>query len=172
LHWTVLLCAVIGLPAPLAVGEENRGGAVRTLVPFSERVMFKGEVAEPGFGHFRNCRPKFYQTVLALSGVALRWGTINVRIDGEMPHFPLPTTQRIPGQDQIDLDDNQDILITPCVMEGRPGFWILPVFKGTWNTNPAGHFPNQIIEISLVEEFPNIAPGLTVSLEIPGTPLP
>jgi hypothetical protein len=71
--------------------------------------------------------------------------------------------------DQIDLDHNQDILITPCVMEGRPGFWILPVFKGTWNPNPAGHFPNQIIEISLVEEFPNIARGLTVSLEIPGT---
>ena len=134
--------------------------------------MFKGEVAEPGFGHFRKYRPKFYQTVLALSGVALYPGTINVRIDGEMPHFPLPNTERIPGQDQIDLNHNQDILITPCVMEGRPGFWILPVFKGTWNPNPAGHFPNQIIEISLVEEFPNIAPGLTVSLEIPGTVAP
>jgi CTP-dependent riboflavin kinase len=126
----------------------------------SERVMFKGEVAEPGFGHFRKYRPKFYQTVLALSGVALYPGTINVRIDGEMPHFPLPNTQRIPGQDQIDLDHNQDILITPCLMEGRPGFWI-----------PAGHFSKQIIEISLVEEIPNITPGLTVSLEIPGTPL-
>src|SRR5258708_4883934 len=57
-------------------------------------------------------------------------------------------------------------------MEGRPGFWILPVFKATWNPNPAGHFPNQIIEISLAQEFPNIAPGLTVSLEIPGTALP
>jgi hypothetical protein len=57
-------------------------------------------------------------------------------------------------------------------MEGRPGFWILPVFKGTWNPNPAGHFPKQIIEISLVEELPNIAPGLTVSLEIPGSALP
>src|SRR5437016_12176363 len=111
--------------------------------------MFKGEVAEPGFGNFRKYRPTFNQTVLALSGVALYPGTINVRIDGEMPHFPLPNTERIPGQDQIDLDHNQDILITPCVMEGRPGFWILPVFKGTWNPNPAGHFPNQIIEISL-----------------------
>ena len=110
--------------------------------------------------------------MLALSGVALYPGTINVRIDGEMPHFPLPNTQRIPGQDQIDLDHNQDILITPCVMERHPGFWILPVFKGTWNPNPAGHFPNQIIEISLVEEFLNIAPSLMVSLEIPGTPLP
>jgi hypothetical protein len=29
--------------------------------------MFKGEVAEPGFGHFRKYRPKFYQTVLALA---------------------------------------------------------------------------------------------------------
>jgi hypothetical protein len=65
--------------------------------------MFKGEVAQPGFGHFRKYRPKFYQTVLALSGVALYRGTINVRIIGEMPHFPLPNTQRIPGQDQIDL---------------------------------------------------------------------
>jgi len=130
-------------------------------------VIFKGEVAGPGFGHFRELRPKFYQTVLDLSGVALYRGTINVRIKGEMPHFPLPNTQRIPGQDQIDLDDNQDILITPCVMEGRPGFWILPVFKGTWNPNPLGHFKNQIIEISLVEKLPNIAPGLNVSLEIP-----
>ena len=133
--------------------------------------MFKGEVAEPGFGHFSKYRPKFYQTVLDLSSVALHPGTINVRIDGEMPHFPLPSTQRISGRDQIDLDHNQDILITPCEMEGRAGFWILPVFKGTWNPNPAGHFTNQIIEISLVEEFPNIAPGLTVCLEIPGTPL-
>jgi hypothetical protein len=132
--------------------------------------MFKGEVSGPGFGHFGKRRPKFYEAVLALSGVALRRGTINVRIDGELPHFPLPSTQRIPGQDQIDLDHNQDILITPCVMEGRPGFWILPVFKGTLNPNPAGHFPKRIIEISLVEEFPKIAPGLAVSLEIPGTP--
>lgn len=30
--------AVIGLPAPCAVGEENRDGAVGTLVPFSKRV--------------------------------------------------------------------------------------------------------------------------------------
>ena len=129
--------------------------------------MFKGEVAGPGFGHFSKCRPKFYQAVLATSGVALRHGTINVRINGKMPDFPLPSTQRIPGLDQIDLDHNQDILITPCVMEGRPGFWILPVFKETWNPNPEGHFPKQIIEISLVEEFPNIGPGLAVSLEIP-----
>lgn len=106
---------------PVAFGEENRDGAAGTLVPFSERVMFKGEVAGPGFGHFRKCRPKFYQAVLALSGVALYRGTINVRIDGEMPYFPLPDTQRIPGQDQIDLDHNQDILPTPCVMEGRLG---------------------------------------------------
>jgi hypothetical protein len=129
-------------------------------------VMFKGEVAEPGFGHFSKCRPKFYQNVLDLSGVALYQGTINIRIDGEMPHFPMLNTRRIPGQDQIDLDHNQDILITPCVMEGRPGFWILPVFKGTWDPNPAGHFPKNIIEISLFEELPNMAPGLTVSLEI------
>jgi len=134
--------------------------------------MFKGEVAQPGFGHFRKYRPKFYQTVLALSGVVLYRGTNNVRIIGEMPHFPLPNTQRIPGQDQIDLIENQDILITPCVMEDHPGFWILPFFKGTWSPNPAGHFTNQIIEISLVEELPNIAPGLTVYLEIPGTSLP
>jgi hypothetical protein len=38
--------------------------------------MFKGEVAEPGFGHFRKYRPKFYQAGLALSGVALYRGTI------------------------------------------------------------------------------------------------
>jgi hypothetical protein len=129
--------------------------------------MFKGKVAGPGFGHFSKYRPKFYQTVLALSGMALHHGTINVRIDGEMPRFPLRATQRIPAQDQIDFDDNQDILITPCVMEGCPGFWILPVFKGTWNPNPAGHFFNRVIEISLLAKLPNIAPGLTVSLEIP-----
>jgi hypothetical protein len=134
--------------------------------------MFKGSVAEPGFGHFSKCRPKFYQTVAALTGVTLYHGTINVRIDGEMPRFPLPNTRRIPGQDQIDVDHNQDILITPCVMEGRPGFWILPVFKGTCNPNPAGHFPIQIIEISLVEKLPGMTPGSTVSLEIPGTPEP
>src|SRR5262249_23801258 len=92
----------------------------------SERVMFKVEVAEPGFGHFSKYRPKFYRMVLTLSGMDLRRGTINVRIDGEMPRYPQSNTQRIPAQDQIDFDDNQDILITPCVMEGRPGFWILP----------------------------------------------
>jgi hypothetical protein len=37
--------------------------------------MFKGEVADPGFGHFRKYGPKFYQTVLALSGMALYPGT-------------------------------------------------------------------------------------------------
>ena len=130
--------------------------------------MLTGTVAEAGFGHFRRYRPGFYRAVLDLNGVALYQGTINVRIDGEMPRFPLPNTQRIPGQDQIDLDHNQDILITPCVMEHRSGFWVLPVFKGTWDPNPAGHFPKHIIEISLAEEFPNITPGLTVSLEIPG----
>jgi len=121
--------------------------------------MFKGEVAESGFGHFGKYGPKFYQAVFDLSGMALYQGTINVRIDGEMPHFPLPTTQRILGQDQIDLDHSQDILVTPCVMEGCPGFWILPVFKGTWKPNPTGHFTNQIIEISLVDKLPKISSG-------------
>jgi hypothetical protein len=128
--------------------------------------MFRGEVAERGFGHFSKFRPKFYQTVLALTDMALYRGTINVRIEGQMPHFPWPNTQRIPGQDQIDIDHKQDILITPCVMEARRGFWILPVFMGTWNPNPEGHFPQHIIEISLVEELPGLAPGLPVSLEI------
>lgn len=130
--------------------------------------MFKGEVAEPGFGHFSKCRRKFYQNVLDLSGLALCQGTINIRINGEMPHFPMPNTRRIPGQDQIDLDHNQDILITPCVIEGQPGFWILPVFKGTWDLNPAGHFPKNIIEISLIEKLTNMTPGLTVYFEILG----
>jgi hypothetical protein len=80
----------------------------------------------------------------------------------------MPKTQRIPGQDQIDLDHNQDILITPCLMGGRPGFWILPVFKGTNHPNPKGHLPKGIVEVSLVEKLPNIAPGLKVSLEILG----
>lgn len=80
----------------------------------------------------------------------------------------MPNTQRIPGQDQIDFEHKQDILITPCVLEGRAGFWILPVFKGTLQPNPKGHFPKHIIEISLAEELPNIAPGLAVALEIPG----
>jgi len=131
-------------------------------------MIFRGVVAEPGFGHFSKYRPKFYRAVFELSCVALYQGTINVRIDGEMPRFPLPNTQRIAGQDQIDFEHKQDILITPCVMEGRPGFWILPVFKGTCNPNPAGHFPKHIIEISLADELPNITPGLNVSLEIPG----
>ena len=130
--------------------------------------MFKGKVAGPGFGHFSKYRPKFYQSVTAVSGVALYHGTINVRIDGEMPRFPLPDTQRIPAQDQIDFDDNQDILITPCLMQQLRGFWILPVFKGSWDPNPAGHFFKHIIEISLAEELPNVIPGLNVSLEIPG----
>jgi len=129
-------------------------------------MTFKGKVADPGYGHFKKSRPKFYRTVLDLSGTALYQGTINVKIEGNMPHFPLLDTQRIPGQDQIDLDDNQDILITPCILEARSGFWILPVFKGTWDPNPAGHFPNQIIEVSLVEELPNIAPGSNISIEI------
>jgi len=132
-------------------------------------MIFKGEVAEPGFGHFGKYRPKFYQAVFALSGVALYHGTINVKIDGEMPRFPLSDTRRIAAQDQIDFDDNQDILITPCMMEVCPGFWILPVFKGTLNPNPLGHFFNHVIEISLVEKLPNIAPGHAVSLKIPST---
>jgi len=57
-------------------------------------------------------------------------------------------------------------------MEGSPGFWILPVFKGTCDPNPAGHFPKHVIEISLVEELPNMAPGVVVSLEIPASPPP
>ena len=130
---------------------------------------FKGQVAGPGYGHFSKCRPKFYQNVLDLSGLSLHKGTINIKIDGDMPHFPKPTTQRIPGQDQIDLDDDQDILITPCLMEGRPGFWVLPVFKGSNLPNPKGHLPKGIIEVSLVEKLPNIAPGLEVSLEILGS---
>jgi len=129
---------------------------------------FKGEVAGPGYGHFSKCRPKFYQNVLDLSGLSLHQGTMNVKVDGGMPQFPTSKTRRIPGQDQIDLDDNQDILITPCLMEGRPGFWILPVFKGTNHPNPKGHLPKGIIEVSLVEKLPNIAPGLQVSLEILG----
>jgi hypothetical protein len=50
--------------------------------------MFKGQVAGAGFGHFSKCRPKFYQNILDLSGLSLHQGTINIRIDGEMPHFP------------------------------------------------------------------------------------
>lgn len=71
-------------------------------------------------------------------------------------------------EDQIDLDHNQDILITPCLMEGRRGFWILPVFKGTNLPNPEGHLPKGVIEVSLIERLPNIAPGAKVSVEILG----
>jgi hypothetical protein len=131
-------------------------------------MIFKGQVAEPGFGHFSWRRPKFYEAVFDLTGVRLRPGTINVRLDGEMPAFPLSTTKRIPGEDEIDITDNQDILITPCVMAGRAGFWILPVFKGTLEPNPKGHSWENIIEISLVEEISNVAPGFLVSVEIPG----
>jgi len=134
----------------------------------SGRRTFKGKVAGPGFGHFSKYRPKFYQSVMAVSGMALYHGTINLEIDGEMPRFPLPGTQRISAQDQIDFDDNQDILITPCLMQKRRGFWILPVFKGTWDPNPAGHFFHHIIEISLVEKIHNLVPGCAVSIEIPG----
>ena len=130
--------------------------------------MFKGQVAGAGFGHFSKCRPAFYKNLLALTGLSLYQGTINIKIDGEMPHFPMPKTQRVPGQDQIDLDHNQDILVTPCLIEGRSGFWILPVFKGTNLPNPKGHLPKGIIEVSLIERLPNIAPGVKVSLEILG----
>jgi hypothetical protein len=130
-------------------------------------VIFTGQIAGPGFGHFSKYRPKFYQSVTALSGMILHHGTINVRIAGEMPRFPLSATQRIPAQDEIDFDDNQDILITPCRMESSPGFWILPVFTSTLDPNPRGHFFNHIIEISLVKKLPSITPGLPVSLEIP-----
>ena len=129
---------------------------------------FQGQVDGPGFGHFSKCRPRFYQNVLELSGLSLHQGTINIKIDGEMPHFPMPNTQRVPGQDQIDLDHNQDILITPCSMEGQRGFWILPVFKGTNLPNPKGHLPRGVIEISLIEKLPQIAPGMKVSVEILG----
>ena len=147
---------------------EVQGGRIgpASSIHQSERVMFRGIVAGPGFGHFSTRRPKFYQAVLDLTGVTLYHGTINVKIHGAMPLFPLASTQRIPAQDQIDFDDKQDILITPCAMEGCAGFWILPVFKGTWDPNPLGHFPKQIIEISLVEKLPNICPELPVSLEI------
>jgi hypothetical protein len=37
-HSSLSACAVIGLPAPCAVGEENRDGAVGTLVPFNKRA--------------------------------------------------------------------------------------------------------------------------------------
>ena len=130
--------------------------------------VFKGQVAGAGFGHFSKCRPRFYQNILDLSGLSLHQGTINITIDGEMPHFPMPKTQRVPGQDHIDLNHNQDILVTPCLMEGRRGFWILPVFKGTNLPNPKGHLPKGIIEVSLIEKLPNIAPGRKVSLEILG----
>ena len=131
-------------------------------------MIFRGVIAEAGFGHFSRYRPKFYRAVLELSGISLRAGTINVRINGEMPRFPLPNTQRIRARDPIDFEHRQDILITPCAMEGRDGFWILPVFKDSWEPNPAGHFFKNIIEISLAEELPNIEPGLAVSLEIAG----
>jgi hypothetical protein len=109
-------------------------------------MMFQGEVAEPGFGHFRKHRPKFYKTVLALSGVVLYPGTINVRIDGETPHFPLPNTQRIPGQDQLDLDHNQDILITPCVMEVVLGFGFF-----RFSREPGTRIPRVIFRTKLLK---------------------
>jgi hypothetical protein len=38
LHLQLSVCAVLGLPAPCAVGEENRDGAAGTLVSFSKRA--------------------------------------------------------------------------------------------------------------------------------------
>ena len=118
--------------------------------------MFKGGVAGSGFGHFRECRPKFYEAVLALSGMALHCGSINLKIYREMPRFPLPNTQRIPGQEQIELDHNRDIPVTPCLMEGQPGFWILPMFKGTNLPNPNVNLPGGVIEVSLLGKLPQI----------------
>src|SRR5215470_10408328 len=58
-------------------------GSLSRTVQDNEPVMFTGKVAGPGFGHFSKFRPKFYQRVLELTGMALYHGTINVRIDGD-----------------------------------------------------------------------------------------
>jgi hypothetical protein len=123
------------------------------------------ELAEKGYGHFSQLRPKFYESVERIEGRKLRPGTINIRVHGPMP-IPSKQAIRIEGLDDIDRsdNDNQDILITPCTCNHYRGYWILPVFKGTQTPNPLGHYPHRIIEVSLEDELPNIKPGVELDV--------
>jgi len=75
-------------------------------------ILIRGVVAEKGYGHFSQCRPRFYDSVEKIEGRKLRPGTINIRVNGAMP-IPSKEAIRVEGLDDIDLRDNQDILITP-----------------------------------------------------------
>ena len=132
-------------------------------------ILIKGVVAERGYGHFSQCRPKFYECLEKIDGRKLRPGTINIRVQGAMP-VPSKDAIRVEGLDDIDLRDNQDILITPCSYNQFRGYWILPVFKGTQTPNPLGHYPHQIIEVSFAEELRNIQPGMELNLLLSNSP--
>ena len=126
-------------------------------------ILIRGVVAEKGYGHFSQCRPRFYDSVEKIEGRKLRPGTINIRVNGAMP-IPSKEAIRVEGLDDIDLHDNQDILITPCRCNQYCGYWILPVFKGTQTPNPLGHYPHQIVEVSFADELPNMNPGVELDL--------
>ena len=87
-------------------------------------------------------------------------GTINIRVNGAMP-IPSKEAVRVEELDDIDLRGNQDILITPGRSNQHYGYWIL---QGHPDSEALGHYPHQIIEVSLADELPNIKPGVELDL--------
>jgi CTP-dependent riboflavin kinase len=108
-------------------------------------------IVRAGGKHWSRLRPGFYAEVERMLGVRLHQGTINVELSQEafakLYHHPWLV---VPGSDQIDIDDNQNIGLIPCHVEGVLGVRVIPFNR---QTGSLGGYQNTV-EICLTKELP------------------
>lgn len=111
-----------------------------------------------GVNHSR-FRPKFYESL------GLWQGTINIQLSTETDERVIVPNERVPGQDPIDFDANQDFLIRPCRLKGVAGYQVLPIDKTT--NEPRGHHSLKQIEIALKKKI-GLKPNEELEVELEG----
>jgi hypothetical protein len=107
-------------------------------------------IVRAGGKHWSRRRPGFYAEVERTLGVRLHQGTINIELSQEvfakLYHQPWFV---VPGIDQIDIRDNQNIGLIPCHIEGVLGVRVIPFHRQTGSL----HGWQNTVEISLTREL-------------------
>jgi CTP-dependent riboflavin kinase len=118
-------------------------------------VLLRG-IYKSGCGHSKY-RPKLYETL------GLWPGTINIQLPVETDERFLLPTERVPGRDPIDSE--QDFLIRACKLKGIIGLQMLPIDKTTGH--PRGHHSSKTIEVSLSRKI-DLRLGEELEVELQG----
>jgi CTP-dependent riboflavin kinase len=119
-------------------------------------ILLEGHVVQ-GLGHFRQRMTKYPEVFRRAAGVSLFPGTLNVKVDREIP---VKEQFRILG---VDIGEpEQDLLFEECRINGIKAYRVRPYHLQTGS----GGYGDDILEITCSQEIPNVPTGSAVEVEL------